>query len=102
MAVEDAFVQSVEESLHVIVLMQGVLTDGSAHYAYIAIPGTLYTAFKEAERQGNCTPEKYGMILAHGAGLHPPVDIVQRMRHEYGATHRFEEDFLEALNHTGA
>jgi hypothetical protein len=89
---EDELFRLMDEDVQILVLVQGTLADGSPHYAYVSIPPSRYQAFKEAEASGNYDLAAYGKILAHGAGKEPTSDVQSRMRQEYGANHRFEEE----------
>jgi hypothetical protein len=88
----EKILKQMDEDVGILVLVQGTLADGSAHYAYAAVPPSRYMAFKEAEAAGNYDLATFGKILAHGAGKTPPPEVEKRMAEEYGANHRFEED----------
>src|SRR5262245_3045997 len=95
----EAILKQMDEDVGILVLVQGTLPDGSAHYAYASVPPSRYMAFKEAEAKGNYDLAQFGNILAHGKGKEPPADVRARMEQEYGANHRFEEE-LEAWTKT--
>lgn len=87
----NALMAQMDQDVAILVLVQGTLPDGSAHYAYASIPPSRYAAFKQAEAAGNYDLAQYGAILAHGAGT-PTAEMQRRMEAEYGVNHRFESD----------
>lgn len=82
------------ETLSVVTLVQGVLTDGQPHYAYVRIPKDRYSDFKRAEASGSYDLRDFGEILCHGEGLMPSADIVEEMRRRYGTDHHFEDNLM--------
>lgn len=95
---EEELLKMMDEDIGILVLVQGTLPDGSEHYAYASIPPSKYMFFKEAEAKGNYDLGKFGKILAHGKGKNPPADVEKRMKDEYGANHRFEEELTDWID----
>lgn len=89
-AITDEFI----EKLAVIVLVQGVLTDGRPYYAYARIPKDRYRDFKRAEAKGAYDLRDYGEVLWHAEGLLPPEAIQDEMQQRYGTDHEFEEHLI--------
>jgi hypothetical protein len=89
---DEELLKLMDEDIGILMLIEGLLPDGSAHWAYASIPPSRYVAFKEAEVKGNYNLAEFGKILAHGAGKTPPSDVEKRMKDEYGANHKFEEE----------
>jgi len=84
-----------DADIAILVLVQGTLTDGTSHYAYVSIPPSRYMMFKEAEASGNYNLAEFGKILMHGKGKEPPHDVQKQMETEYGANHCFEEQLIQ-------
>jgi hypothetical protein len=82
------------KNLSVIVLVQGILSDGKPCYAYALIPQNKYSDFKHAEMAGKYDLADYGEILHHGEGLFPSDATKQMMTDKYGADYMFEDNFL--------
>lgn len=82
------------DNLSVLVLVQGVLTDGKPHHAYIRIPQNRYREFKLAEQSGDYDLRAFGEVVHHGEGLMPPDDICDQMKKKYGANQVFLEDLI--------
>ncbi len=78
-------------NLSVIVLVQGILSNGKPCYAYALIPQNKYRNFKHAEMSGNYDLYDYGEILHHGDGLFPTDATKQMMAEKYGADYMFED-----------
>lgn len=97
----EAMLKKMDEDVGILVLVQGTLPGGEAHYAYASIPPSRYMAFKEAESAGNYDLAQFGKILAHGPGKNPPPDVVKKMADEHGASLTFEEDFEKWLAEFG-
>lgn len=89
--------ENADDSLRILVLVTGELDDGSSHWAYASIPFTKYEAFKAAEAKGDYDLGVYGRIVEHGAGKEPPAEIIQKMKDEHGADHKFEEELNEIM-----
>lgn len=88
--------KDIDEQLRIIVLVTGALEDGTSQWAYASIPLTKYEAFKAAQDKGHYDLGDYGIILEHGSGKEPPAAIIQKMKDEHGADHKFEEE-LDAM-----
>lgn len=95
-AITDEFI----ENLAALVLVQGVLEDGRAHYAYVSIPRDRYAAFKQAELTGPYDIRDFGSVLYHGEGLNPPPKIQSLIEKHYGGTHQFEENARTMIRET--
>jgi hypothetical protein len=94
---EQDILQDIDENIRILVLVTGVLEDGSAHWAYASVAFIQYEAFKAAEKQGNYDLSAYGRILEHGAGSEPSAEIIQKMKDEYGADHKFEQELEQIM-----
>ena len=88
--------KEIDEQVRVLVLVTGTLEDGASQWAYASIPFTKYEAFKAAEAKGHYDLGEFGRVLEHGEGSEPPAEVVQKMKDEFGADHKFEEE-LEAM-----
>ncbi|MBN67405.1 MAG: hypothetical protein CMM94_07570 [Rickettsiales bacterium] len=93
----EQMLEQLDTQMHILVLVQGELEDGQAHYAYASIPPSKYQAFKEAEAKGHYDLADFGVILVHGPGKEPPDEVKRRMEEEHGANHMFEEQLDAAL-----
>ncbi len=93
---EEELLKQMDEDIQILTLVQGTLTDGTEHYAYVSIPPSKYAAFKQAEAKGNYNLHDYGKVLHHGKGR-PSAAVQKQMEEEHGASHRFEEEFNEMV-----
>lgn len=84
--------QEIDKNIQVLVLVSGVLESGTPHWAYAAIPLSRYESFKRAETKGHYDLGDFGKIIADGSGREPDADTIAKMRQEYGADHKFEEE----------
>ncbi|MEZ5690369.1 MAG: hypothetical protein R3D71_01725 [Rickettsiales bacterium] len=94
---EQNIFEEIDKNVRILTLITGTLEDGSEHWAYASIPFSKYQNFKEAEKKGNYDLADYGSILKHGVGKIPPENIIQEMKEEYGADHRFEEELEQIM-----
>lgn len=86
-----------EIPLEIIVLVRGVLQNGSPHFAYVSVPSESYVAFKQAESEGEYDLRDYGTILVQGSGLNPSEEIVRWIETHYGANLEFEADLISSV-----
>ena len=92
----DDLLKDIDEQVRVLVLVTGTLESGESQWAYASIPLTKYDAFKAAEAKGHYDLGEFGRIMEHGEGSEPPADIIQKMKDEHGADHKFEDE-LDAM-----
>lgn len=79
-------------SSHLVLLLQGLLANGQAYWAYLKLPAVRAKAFHEAKASGApVDPEAFGEIIAWGEGERVPPAIMERMEREHGVNHQLQQ-----------
>ena len=90
--------QSLADLLCTIMLLcYGTEEDGQPFWAYMCIKPSMAKSFKDARENGSFNLEDFGTILEKGYGMDVPLDIKQRMEHDYGVNHSYEDELLVAI-----
>ena len=80
----------------VLAYTSGVMQDGRPYYAYVAVRPSLYKKFRQitAARQSVILGE-YGELLEAGIATTPPLEVVQKMKNQYGCDPDYEQNIVQ-------
>lgn len=82
--------QTFTDDAHFIALVTGITPDDDVFWCYLAIPFEKYDVYRLAEQEGGFDLEDYGVVLAYGLGVKPPLEIKCKMRDKYKLDKDFE------------
>lgn len=83
----------------VIVLSQGIASDGRPYWAYIAVRPSRYADYMRAAKAHETVIfSDYGAILQYGFAKEVPLSIKAQIKRRYGFDENFKENLVKDIN----
>lgn len=101
-AEDEKLLRELDKAMRIIVLVQGIMANDKAGYAYVLMRPEQYEAFEHARQIGAHNVAEFGEVIAHGEGLEPPQETQNWVEERFGADHLFQYKLVRLMEESAA